>query len=156
MGNIFAFGEIDEEFYENFVQELFQHDECNLFLTSVGGDIELAFAMYDLIRSHGNVRTIGVGRVYSAAVIVMQASKIRLLSENSLMMLHHPTVHVEDTLDNALSYLNTTEKLWINALKLLSEKTNLSVDELKRLLANDLYLTADEAIELGLIDGKLK
>jgi ATP-dependent protease ClpP protease subunit len=70
------------------------------------------------------------------------------------MMLHHPTLHIEDTLDNVQSYLLATHKTWDNTLNLLSKRTNLDVDNLRKMFSNDLYLTSNQAIEMGLADGR--
>jgi len=67
-----------------------------IILNNPGGDVVHGLAIYDAIRHCRNHVTIKVyGHAMSMGAIILQAADERLMSENSVMMLHYGTNSVD-------------------------------------------------------------
>lgn len=153
---IFAFGEIDIEFYTKLMRNIsiLKKDPFTIYLTSEGGDPSLALGLYDRITALSKEVTIYVyGEVCSAAVIILQAADHRCMSQNSLLMMHDITL--EDVGGNVKSLdnlLDITKHQSDKIIEILSSRSSLSKQQLKNKMCSDWYLTSQEALEYGFID----
>lgn len=160
---ILLFGSIDEDMLEEFVCNLHSLDSVNgeitIKLSSDGGCLTTARAIFDLIRGCKNmVRIIVYGEAASAATIILQAADLRVMAENSKLMVHvgsegiardHPR-----NVDAIYSEHRVDEK-WIEDryLKRIKEKKpRYTRQQLKDMLIWDKTLSPKEALDLGLID----
>jgi ATP-dependent protease ClpP protease subunit len=58
-------------------------------LNSTGGDLGVAWSIYDLIRNHGSeVNIVVLESACSAASVILQAGVRRFISDNSFIMIH--------------------------------------------------------------------
>ena len=79
----------------------------NVKINSVGGDVDEGFAIHDYLRSHGlPVTTVGEGRVYSIATVILLAGDEgeRFMSPNSQFMVHNPWAYVAGNADELETY----------------------------------------------------
>lgn len=159
---IFAFGEVDIEFSRRLMRDichlrsLKDRDPITIYLNSVGGDVGLGLGLYDFIQSlKCHVTIIGVGEVASAATLILQAADKRVLTGNSIMMLHGLTIGTENTIDNVETYLKASKLSQASMLTIYSEKSNLTVVSLRNKLQRDWYITSEEALKLGFIDERI-
>ena len=117
------------------------------------------FAIYDtmrMIREECEIQTIGLGKVMSAGVLLLAAGNkgSRKIGKNCRVMIHsviggqHGPVH---NLENELEEVKWIQEQYIDALK---EETNMTKKYIKKLLERkvNVYLTAKEAVELGIAD----
>lgn len=134
-----------------------QPDILNLFVCSPGGDLNYAWAIIDLIRgSHIPVRIVGLGQIASAGLLIFMSGQkgSRILTDNTSVMSHqfgwgsigkhHELVAIQS------EYTNTHSRLVNHIVKC----TGLSKDEVDKKLmpASDVYLTAKDAVKLGIAD----
>ncbi len=159
----FLVGEIDEEniaecikwiVYENFDTK---DKTLTLYINSTGGDLYQAFALIDVIRnSKFPVRTIGIGAVMSAAFMIFASGHQgqRFAAKYTSFMCHQFTSGVDAKYHDLKAEMKETELLNDKMIDILKAATGLapSVIRKKLLPASDVYLTADEAIELGIAD----
>lgn len=124
-------------------------------LTSGGGFLYYAFALYNHIHSSRlPVDIVASGFCMSAAVMVMQAATKRIAYENTLFMVHpsHNSVDAEKSYDEFMAIVEsykTTHDLFV---KLTIERAGISRKKFESIYSPRKYLTANEALKLGLID----
>lgn len=133
--------------------------EITIKLSSEGGCVTTAKAIYDLIRGCKNrVRIIGYGEVASAGSIILQAGDLRVLSTNAELMIHvgsegipqdHPR-NVDVVYNKHRSDEKWMEDIYLKKIK--EVKKRYTRNQLKSMLTWDRYMSPKEALEFGLID----
>lgn len=117
-------------------------------LVTVGSEIYTTLAKYP-----GNVTVEVVGMAASAAsVAIMGADKISM-SPTAQIMIHKASFNYitgnSDDLERAANALKSSDKSIVNAYK---RKTNLSENELLKLMTNETFMDATTAIKKGFAD----
>lgn len=129
----------------------------NLFVNSPGGSLSAAWAIIDMIRgSHIPVRTVGIGQIASAGLLIFMSGQKgwRLLTENTSIMAHQfgwgSIGKYHELMATTVEYNNLQNRL----LKHISKCTGLTNAEVSEKLmpASDVWLTAQEAVKLGIAD----
>jgi len=132
------------------------HQEIQLCISSPGGEVSSGLAILDTILLLPNpVTTVGLGAVASMAALLTCCGGDkghRYLSPNSELMLHQP---ISQVAGNAAEIENSTKHLLsirrrLNAL--LAKASGLAPSRIVRLLRQDRWFTADEAVAFGLVD----
>jgi len=102
------------------------------------------------------IKTVGVGKVMSAAVLILAAGTKgkRYIGKNCRLMLHgvhSGAIGKIDQLEQNIKETKNASKLFINSLK---EETLMSKKQIKEMLKEplDQYLKPEQAIELGIAD----
>jgi len=161
-------GEIDEDtvndcirwiIYENL--DTAKEKVLTLYINSTGGDLYTAFALIDMIKSSRHpIRTIGIGAVMSAAFLVFACGtkNERYAAKNTSFMCHQFSTGVEAKYHDIKAEMKENESLNNKMVLILKEATNLSPSVIKKKLlpASDVYLTAEEVVELGIADNILE
>lgn len=165
------FGPVDIENIdlEGFAKELnkVQGQELEILINSPGGDIFDGVAIADLIqRREANTTTTAIGLAASIATVVLMAGDTVQMSESSTIMIHDAWTFeagdsetlkkTADTLDKmseiiANIYTNQIEK----AGKILKDRDT-TKKMIRKLMKNETWLDANEALEIGLIDKIIK
>jgi ATP-dependent Clp protease protease subunit len=128
-----------------------------LYITSPGGIVAQALAVYDMITDlRVPVYTVCKGLVASAGTIISMAGKKRFITSNSYMLIHQLTASHSGTFEKlGESYENS--KLLMESLKRIYVKhTKIMAEEIDDILKHDLYWDAETCIEKGLVDSLLK
>lgn len=128
--------------------------EIELFITSPGGDIDCAFAVYDTIRTIPNkVTTIASGQASSAATVVFLAGDNRLIMPNALIRLHTPGFFSDSggrfSLQDIESKHKNLKSIFDHLLRVSAERTGQSVKVLRNLCRRAKHLSAEEAVKYG-------
>jgi ATP-dependent protease ClpP protease subunit len=126
---------------------------CHLHLQSDGGEISPAFSIIDTIRTMKTpVHTHVEGVVASAGTLISTVGQKKYMTKYSYMLIHQLRAETygkyEDLADNMInnsSYMSMMRSYY-------KEYTKIPVKKLDELLKRELYLTAKECLELGLID----
>jgi len=133
--------------------------ELTLYINSTGGDLCDAFALIDIMhRSKYKIRTIGTGSVMSAAflIFIAGAKGHRYLGRNTSILCHQFTekTEAERKYHDLKASLRENESMHNRIIDLIKECTNLSpkVIKAKLLPPSDVWLSADEALKLGITD----
>jgi len=161
-------GEIDEDtvndcirwiIYENL--DTAKEKVLTLYINSTGGDLYTAFALIDMIKSSRHpIRTIGIGAVMSAAFLIFACGtkNERYAAKNTSFMCHQFSTGVEAKYHDIKAEMKENESLNNKMVLILKEATNLSPSVIKKKLlpASDVYLTAEEVVELGIADNILE
>jgi ATP-dependent Clp protease, protease subunit len=155
---IHLFGEIDESASYRFCVALGIMDredgDIVVYLSSTGGSVEDGFAIYDSIRMARNrVVVVGFGPIMSMAAVIMQAAELRLMAPNARFMIHDGHVGVETTALKFASAAREMNRCLERMVEILAERSGLTSQKILRLLNEETYLSASEAMESGFIDG---
>lgn len=137
--------------------------EITIYINSEGGDIYCALAIYDLIqKSTCPVRTITIGKAMSAGAWILLAgtSGLRFAYENARIMLHEGSAFMfgEERISN-IDVQNEENKLMHRLyIDILKRHTKIDKDykEIKQWLIKDIYMSSEEAKEMGIIDEIIK
>lgn len=132
-----------------------------IIMNNIGGDEYHGMAIFDAIKACQNHITIKIyGHAMSMGSIIIHAADEILMSKNSKMLLHYGTAsvdshsHAKDTyaaVDDAKKFDKLMEDIYLDKIKVKHPKYTRV--QLKKFMAYDKYLSADEALDLGLIDG---
>ena len=133
--------------------------EICLYINSPGGSITDGMAIVDTINYiKCPVSTICVGMAASMGAVLLACGEKgkRYATPNAEVMIHQPLIgggglsgQTTEIKIHADHMVRTREKL----NKLLSEKTGQSIETIERDTERDHYMTAEEALKYGLIDG---
>lgn len=145
---------------EDMESELITTYEPLKFIVSTwGGSAADMFSIYDImrmVRKDCEIETLGLGKVMSAGVLLLASGTKgkRKIGENCRLMLHGVSAgqhgNISD-LENEMAEAKWTQNRLVSCL---SEETRMTKKHIKKLLAKrmNVYLTAEEAIELGIAD----
>ena len=135
--------------------------EINLYINSPGGSITDGMAIVDTINYiKCPVSTICVGMAASMGAVLLAsgAKGRRFATPNAEILIHQPLIaggglsgQTTEIKIHADHMVRTREKL----NKLLSERTGQSLETIEKDTERDNYMTAEEALKYGLIDGIL-
>ena len=158
-------GEIDDEnikpiiewiLYENFVTKK-KKKELLLMICSEGGDMSSAFALIDVMKSSNIfIKTVGLGQVASAGLLIFLAGSPgrRTLTPNTSIMSHQYAWGSDGKHHELLA---TMKEFGLTQTRMVNHYmtcTGLSEEEIKKTLLppHDVYLSAEEALKLGICD----
>lgn len=161
------YGEIEEEkcgeiayalrYYGKTSKE--DSEPIELVVSTHGGSASDMFAVYDtirLVREQTAVATTGIGKVMSAGVLLLASGTRghRRVGRNCRVMLHGvASGHAGQifNLENELDEVKWTQEQYIGAL---AKETDMTKAYIKKLIERkvNVYLTAKEAVELGIAD----
>ena len=129
--------------------------DISLYINSPGGSVTAGMAIYDTMQYiKCDVSTICMGMAASMGAFLLSsgAKGKRFALPNSEIMIHQPlggargqATEIKIVADHILK---TREKL----NRILAENTGRSIEEIARDTERDNYLTAQEAMEYGLVD----
>jgi ATP-dependent Clp protease protease subunit len=134
--------------------------DITMYINSPGGSFTALTAIYDTIRYiKPDVQTVCLGQAASAAAVLLAAGTPgkRLALPNSRIIIHQPAT--EGTYGQSSDIeIQANEILRLRALleKMIAEASGKSHEEVSRDIERDKFLTADQAIEYGLIDDILQ
>ena len=153
-------GEVNKELAEKVIRQLLilEADSPSkpiyVYIDSPGGDVDAGFAIFDMIRFiKPPVYTIGMGLVASAgALILLAASKnYRLGLPNSHYLIHQPLSGIKGVATDIEIHAKEIEKIRAKINTLIAEETGKNVAEVAKDTDRDYWLSADEAVNYGLI-----
>jgi len=162
---IFLCDEIDSDTSSRIVSLLLYLDlecksEIKLYINSPGGDVSGFFAIYDTINYiRSPVRTICIGEALSAAADLLASGSPgrREASPNAQIMIH--SIQLDDisgTVQDLTSYVKRTKDLNDKIIRILSSNTKQTIDKIEKDCKFDKFMSAQEALEYGIIDRILK
>ena len=133
--------------------------DISIYINSPGGSVTAGMAIYDTMQYiKPEVSTICVGMAASMGAFLLAAGQKgkRYALPNAEIMIHQPLGGVsgqaEDIKIHAEWILRTREKL----NRILSERTGQPMDVITRDTDRDNFMSAEEAMEYGLVDKVIK
>lgn len=124
-----------------------------IWLNSPGGDCIAASQIYTMLMNYPNEVTVRVdGLAASAASVIAMAGTTVEMAPTSLMMIHNPLTAVMGSskeMSRAIVMLEEVKESIINAYEL---KTDLTREELSKMMDAETWMNANKAKELGFCD----
>ncbi len=131
----------------------------DLYVSTYGGSADDMAALVDVmnvVKKDCPVRTIGLGKVMSAGVLILASGTKgeRSIGKNCRVMIHSVIgghAGALHNLENELAEIKKMQEVYVDSLV---EVTNLSKKQLKSFMRRktNVYLTAEEAIKHGIAD----
>ena len=131
--------------------------EISFYINSPGGSITDGMAIVDTmnyIKCPVSTICVGLAASMGSVLLTCGAKGKRFATPNSVILIHQPLIsgglagQTTEIKIHADHMVKTREKL----NKLLSEKTGQSLEQIEKDTERDHYMTAQEALEYGLID----
>lgn len=130
-------------------------DAVTLYLFTYGGTYDATIALYDYIKFEQTpIHTVVSGTAMSGGTLITACgSGERVAFPNARFMIHglQHSIGSGSHVDNSIE-LKEDERLNEKFVELLAFETDNSVEKVREDLKRDRYLSADEALEYGLID----
>jgi len=158
---IFLSGEIDDNVSNIVVAELLfleaedPDKDIYIYINSPGGSITAGMAIYDTMQYiKPDVSTICVGMAASMGAFLLTAGEIgkRFALPNAEVMIHQPLGGAQGQASDIKIQAERILKMREHLNEILSERTGKSIDVIERDTDRDNFMSADEAVEYGLID----
>ena len=155
---IFLEGEITDLNANTIVSELLyldsiSNDDIYIYINSPGGSVTSGFAIYDTINYvKSNVITIGIGMCASMAAFILSSGNTRCALKNTEIMIHQPLGGAQGQATEIQIVAERIIKLKEKLNLILLKNTKKPLSKIKKDVERDYYMSADEAINYGLID----
>ncbi|MDE6939669.1 MAG: ATP-dependent Clp protease proteolytic subunit [Lachnospiraceae bacterium] len=132
--------------------------DIQLYINSPGGSVTAGFAIYDTMRYiRCDVSTICVGLAASFGAFLLAGGTKgkRIALANAEIMIHQPAIHGNGVQGQATDIKIMSDHMQKSRQRLdriLAENTGRSVEEIALATERDNYMSAQEALEFGLVD----
>ena len=130
-----------------------------VIISTPGGSADDMFAIYDImrvVREKCDIVTFGIGKVMSAGVLLLAAGTKgqRKIGKHCRVMIHSVVAGSAGSfhnLENEMSEIRNTQDAYIKAL---AKETKMTPSKIRKLVDKkvNVYLSAEEAVELGIAD----
>ena len=129
--------------------------DINIYINSPGGDINALFAIYDTMQFvRPDCSTICFGQAASAAAVLLAAGKQgkRLALPRSRIIIHQPYGQAMGQASDIELAAKEIERMRRLLEEMLAEHTGQPIERLHRDTDRDFIMTAQEAMDYGVID----
>ena len=133
--------------------------DINLYINSPGGSVTSALAIYDTIEFiKPDVTTICMGQAASAAAILLAAGTKgkRFALPHARILIHQPHGGAEGQSSDIEIQAREIQRIRDLLDQILSDKTGQNLSKITTDTDRDFIMTADEAVEYGIIDQVLQ
>jgi ATP-dependent Clp protease protease subunit len=122
-------------------------------INSPGGSLFDAVAMFNALRASGKtIVTKVAGVAASAASYILQAGDTRTAPENTFVMVHNPLMGAYGTAEDMREAADILDKVGESMRATYQTRSGMSDEQMAETFATDTWLTAQEALDLGLLD----
>ncbi len=158
---IFVDGEVTDAMADLVVaQLLFLESEnpkkdINLYINSPGGSVTAGLAIYDTMQYIAcPVRTICIGQACSMAAIILAggAKDNRFILPSARVMIHQPSGGAEGQATDIIVTNREMQRIKALTTSILAFHTGKSEETVTKDISRDYYMSADEAVEYGIVD----
>lgn len=132
--------------------------DIQLYINSPGSSVTAGFAIYDTmqyIKCDVSTICVGLAASFGAFLLAGGAHGKRMALANSEIMIHQLAVHGNGIQGQASDIRIMSDHIQKNKQRLnriLAENTGRTIEEIERDTDRDNFMSADEALEYGLID----
>ena len=129
--------------------------DIQFYINSPGGSVTAGMAIYDTMRYiKCDVATICVGMAASMGAFLLSAGTKgkRMALPNSEIMIHQPSAGTQGQITDMAIHLKRLQVIKERMNKIMAENTGNSVEVVTEACERDNFMSAQEALEFGLID----
>ena len=130
-------------------------EDIQLYINSPGGSVTAGMAIYDTMQYiKPDVSTICIGMAASMGAFLLSsgAKGKRFALPNAEIMIHQPSAGTSGQITDMSIHLKRLELVKQRMTRILSENTGKDYDTVLNACERDNFMTADEALNFGLID----
>ncbi|MBR8700317.1 ATP-dependent Clp protease proteolytic subunit [Fusobacterium sp. DD29] len=130
-----------------------------MYINSPGGVVTAGMAIYDTMNYiKPDVQTVCIGQAASMGALLLSAGAKgkRFALENSRIMIHQPLGGAKGQATDIEIQAKEIVRIKKNLSEILSKATGKDIDQIMRDTERDNYMSAQEAVEYGLIDQVFK
>lgn len=158
---VFISGEIDDNTANVVVAQLLfleaenPDKDINVYINSPGGSITAGMAIFDTmeyIKPDVSTMCIGMAASMGAFLLTAGAKGKRYALPNAEVMIHQPLGGAKGQASDIKIQADRIMKMRQDINKILSEKTGKPYEQIEKDTDRDFFMTAQEAVEYGLID----
>jgi ATP-dependent Clp protease protease subunit len=157
IGSLFSIKEYDREVDPETGEYIYEPFE--LYISTYGGSAADMFAIYDVmrqIRKDCTISTVGIGKVYSAGTLLLAAGTKgeRKIGRNCKVMIHDIVSGTSGSLHDIKNELKEINMIQAQYIATMVKETSMSEKQIKNLIKRkvNVYLTAEQAVEMGIAD----
>ena len=129
--------------------------DIQFYINSPGGSVTAGMAIYDTMQYiKCDVATICVGMAASMGAFLLSAGTKgkRLALPNSEIMIHQPSAGTQGQITDMAIHMKRLETIKARMNRIMAENTGKPIEEVTSACERDNFMTADEALDFGLID----
>lgn len=159
---IWIYEQIGEDFWsgggitaKSFQKELaaIKSPQIDLHINSPGGEVFEGLAIFNLIKQHpANVTTYIDGLAASIASVIAMAGDEIYMAENALFMIHNPWGMAMGDSTEMRKTADLLDKICESLIIAYTDKSKKKKEEVKCLMDEETWMTAEEAMDFGFID----
>jgi ATP-dependent Clp protease protease subunit len=162
---IFLTGEINDDMSDVIIAQFFYLESLDskgdiyFYINSPGGVVTAGLAIYDTMQYIScDVATICLGQAASMGAILLAAGARtkRMALPNARIMIHQPLGGAQGQASDVEIQAKEMVRMKLRLNEILVEHTGQPMDVIKKDTDRDFFLTADDAVEYGLIDKVIK
>ena len=131
----------------------------DFWISTYGGGADDMFSIYDMmshVKETCEIHTYALGKVMSAGVLLLASGTKgkRMIGKHCRVMIHSCNAGNAGSIHNLQNEMDAIRDLQDKYIEVMVSETSLTRKQLKRLLDRkvNVYLTAQEAIEYGIVD----
>ncbi len=129
--------------------------DIQFYINSPGGSVTAGMAIYDTMQYiKCDVATICVGMAASMGAFLLSAGTKgkRMALPNAEIMIHQPSAGTQGQITDMAIHMKRLQTIKERMNRILAENTGKSIEEVTAACERDNFMTAQEALEFGLVD----
>ena len=133
--------------------------DIQFYINSPGGSVTAGMAIYDTMKYiKCDVATICVGMAASMGAFLLSAGTKgkRMALPNAEIMIHQPSAGTQGQITDMAIHMKRLQTIKERMNRILADNTGKSVEEVTAACERDNFMTAQEAMEFGIIDRVLE
>lgn len=161
---VFLWGQVDDDSARHVIERLLYlewsspHKEIQLIINSPGGYVTSGFAIYDMIKGITSpVSTICAGFAASMASIILSAGAKgrRFVLPHARVMIHQPSGGAGGPASDIMIQMEEIIKTKKLGASILAANCNQPVERILKDFSRDYWMSAEESVNYGIVDGTL-
>lgn len=143
----------DDVTAREFIDAIRPLGDFDLRINSPGGSVPAGSAIYNALRRHkGQVDVYIEGIAASMASVVAMGGNRVIVAANALLMIHDPWSFVAGNAAEMRKAADTLDKFKVGMVAAYKDKAGMEQAEIERLMSEETWFTAQEALALGFAD----
>ena len=129
--------------------------DIQFYINSPGGSVTAGMAIYDTMQYiKCDVATICVGMAASMGAFLLSAGTKgkRMALPNAEIMIHQPSAGTQGQITDMAIHMKRLQTIKERMNRIMAENTGRSIEEVTAACERDNFMSAEEALEFGLID----
>ncbi|MFF2910370.1 ATP-dependent Clp endopeptidase proteolytic subunit ClpP [Paenibacillus sp. NPDC057934] len=129
--------------------------DIHMYINSPGGVTTAGFSIYDtmqLIKPQVNTICTGMAMSFGSLLLLSGAKGKRCALPNSEIMIHQPSGGAQGQASDIAISAKRILQLRSKVVQITAERTGQSVEKVEKDMDRDFFMTAEEALDYGIID----